>query len=337
VPNVGQAQEATAIETNETQLLQAQARLDELHHQEEVLAEEYNGAAVQLEQTKKLLEATQDAIDEYTKTATKAQAELEVRAADAYRAGIGAPLQAIFEGGSLSDISDRITFLTSMMEQTEGIALEAQGATASAQEAQVYFKEAQAQIQSHRTVLDRNRKAIEGIITQQEELIGKFETRLEEAIEAAKISRLAPDPGDVRWPVGSGDATVTEPPPPVHPKAQIAIDVALDQVGKDYVWAADGPDSFDCSGLMMYAWAKAGVKMYHYSQYQYNDYPHVLTSQIKPGDMVFYGTGTSGISHVAMYIGNDQIVQAQNSQVGVVISPFSSFWTSGYVGAARPG
>ena len=336
-PTSGYAQEAPAVDASRTQLEQAQAQLDALHYEEELLAEEYNGAAVVLEQTRKELVHTQEDIKTYTKMAADAQAELETRAADAYRAGIGSRLQAIFDGGTFDDVSDRVFFLSSMMDQIQGVAVQAQGATASAQEAAAYLHDSQLEIQAQRTILDRNRRAIEANVAEQEVLIDRFQTQLDDALAAAKLARLAPDPGDPRWPVGPGDAGITDPPPPVSPKAQIAIDLALDQVGKAYVWAADGPDSFDCSGLTMFAWAKAGVHLYHHAQTQYDSLPHVLTSQVAPGDLVFYGTGTTGITHVAMYIGTNRIVQAENTQVGVVISSFSSFWTSGYVGAARPG
>ncbi len=102
-------------------------------------------------------------------------------------------------------------------------------------------------------------------------------------------------------------------------------------MGKPYQWAAAGPDSYDCSGLTLWAWAHAGVSLPHNSGMQYEATPRVAQNDWQPGDLLFFGTP---IHHVAMYIGNGQMVQAPytGSQVQVV-----SAYRSDYVGAGRPG
>ena len=73
---------------------------------------------------------------------------------------------------------------------------------------------------------------------------------------------------------------------------------------------------FDCSGLALYAWAQVGVYLPHYSGYQYSGQPKVSRSQLQPGDLVFFAHNTSDpstIHHVAIWMGNDQIVEAPNS------------------------
>ncbi len=103
------------------------------------------------------------------------------------------------------------------------------------------------------------------------------------------------------------------------------------QLGKPYEYAAVGPNSFDCSGLTMYAWAAAGVRLPHSSAAQYASLPHVSQDQLAPGDLVFYG---NPIHHVGMFIGNGQYVHApQTGDVVKVASIFRRDWA----GAARPG
>ena len=103
------------------------------------------------------------------------------------------------------------------------------------------------------------------------------------------------------------------------------------QIGKPYRYAAVGPGSFDCSGLTMFAWAAAGVRLPHSSAAQYAGLPHVSQDQLAPGDLVFYG---HPIHHVGIYIGNGQYVHApQTGDVVKVASAFRSDWA----GAARPG
>ena len=90
----------------------------------------------------------------------------------------------------------------------------------------------------------------------------------------------------------TGAARAPAPPPaPASSAAAVAVQVALEQVGKPYDWAGAGPNSFDCSGLVMYAWAHAGVSLPHYSVAQYEDTTRISASQLQPGDLVFYDTG----------------------------------------------
>jgi peptidoglycan DL-endopeptidase CwlO len=91
------------------------------------------------------------------------------------------------------------------------------------------------------------------------------------------------------------------------PGAQRAVSVAMSQIGKPYIWAAEGPSGYDCSGLMLYAWRAAGRSLPHSSRIQFSSTVRVPLDQRRPGDLLFYGRP---IHHVGMYIGNDQMVEA---------------------------
>ena len=88
---------------------------------------------------------------------------------------------------------------------------------------------------------------------------------------------------------------------PIAAGVSAAIKYAEAQLGKPYMYAASGPDTFDCSGLTMMAWAAAGISLPHYSGAQYEMFPHVPLDQLAPGDLLFWGV--QGSEHVAMYIG----------------------------------
>ncbi|MEU4345793.1 C40 family peptidase, partial [Nocardia sp. NPDC023852] len=96
-----------------------------------------------------------------------------------------------------------------------------------------------------------------------------------------------------------------------------AIAVALSQTGKPYVWGAEGPNSFDCSGLMQYAAAAAGVKIPRVAADQYRQLPKVNPSDIRPGDLIFTRFGNGGPGHVVMYIGNGECIAASRSGVPI--------------------
>lgn len=112
-------------------------------------------------------------------------------------------------------------------------------------------------------------------------------------------------------------------------RGAIAVRSAYEQLGKPYVWAADGPDTFDCSGLTMFVWAKAGVSLPHSSRAQFNEGTHVGRGDLRPGDLVFFG---SPIHHVGIYIGGDSYIAAP--QTGQVVS-VRSMARNDYTGAVR--
>jgi cell wall-associated NlpC family hydrolase len=120
----------------------------------------------------------------------------------------------------------------------------------------------------------------------------------------------------------------------VSSAAAIAVKVALEQVGKPYEWAGAGPNGFDCSGLVMYAWAHAGVSLPHYSVAQYEDTTRISQSQLEPGDLVFTSNGQGAQpGHVTIYIGNGQIVTADSP--GTVVRVEALDWDGIPMGYGR--
>ncbi|MGB9377423.1 MAG: NlpC/P60 family protein [Mycobacteriales bacterium] len=116
---------------------------------------------------------------------------------------------------------------------------------------------------------------------------------------------------------------------PATGNARVALQAAYNQLGKPYSWGAAGPNSFDCSGLTMFAWGKAGVSLPHSSRMQYSYGHKVARADLQPGDLVFAG---SPIHHVGMYVGNGKMIHAPQQGDVVRIAPLMS----DYVGAVRP-
>jgi cell wall-associated NlpC family hydrolase len=108
---------------------------------------------------------------------------------------------------------------------------------------------------------------------------------------------------------GSRTTTVTAStatPPNVSGNAGVAVRFAYAQLGKPYEWAADGPGSYDCSGLTMAAWRAAGKSLPHNAEMQWNKLPHLSRAGLQPGDLVFYNS----LNHVGLYVGSGQIIHA---------------------------
>ncbi|GAA3492119.1 MULTISPECIES: C40 family peptidase [Streptomyces] len=148
--------------------------------------------------------------------------------------------------------------------------------------------------------------------------LAALENRTTERAQRALIGSGALGPGGVR-------ASRT----PSREGAR-ALDYAVRQLGKPYVWGAEGPASFDCSGLTQQAWAAAGRTIPRTSQDQWKHLPRVPLSALRPGDLVVYFPKAT---HVAIYLGNGQVVQAPRPGAHVKVSPIAS---NPVLGAVRP-
>ncbi len=113
---------------------------------------------------------------------------------------------------------------------------------------------------------------------------------------------------------------------------QVAMAFAESQIGKPYRWGGAGPATYDCSGLTMVAWAKAGVSMPHSAQDQYNMTARIPLSDLQPGDLVFFGTPTD-VYHVGMYVGGGSMVDAPETGQDVMIQPI---YELNLLGGGRP-
>ena len=121
------------------------------------------------------------------------------------------------------------------------------------------------------------------------------------------------------------------PDVPTSPGAARAVQIALSQLGKPYVWGAAGPGSFDCSGLMLYAWSAVGRSLPHSSRSQYSSTTRVSVSSVRAGDLLFYG---HPIHHVGMYVGSGKMVEASHRGAPVRTS---SIFRRDLVGVGRVG
>ncbi|MFD7966060.1 NlpC/P60 family protein [Streptomyces zaomyceticus] len=114
------------------------------------------------------------------------------------------------------------------------------------------------------------------------------------------------------------------------PAGAEALRFAVEQIGKPYEWGAEGPETYDCSGLTQRAWAAAGREVPRTSQEQWATLPRVSLSELRPGDLVVYFPGAT---HVAVYLGEGLVVQAPRPGGKVKVSPIAA---NPLLGAVRP-
>jgi cell wall-associated NlpC family hydrolase len=166
------------------------------------------------------------------------------------------------------------------------------------------------------------------------EQITALEAALQAQLDAESAARAAAELQSARQ--AAIDAGYTPPPP--DPTAQAAIAAARTQLGKPYVYGGSGPDTWDCSGLTQWAFRQAGVSLPRTAAEQYAAVAQkVPLGELEPGDLLFWATDPNdeaSIHHVAIYLGDGQMLAAPHTGTDVQIEPV---YLDGYFGADRPG
>jgi cell wall-associated NlpC family hydrolase len=291
-------------------------------HELEVITEEFNEAREALRGSQATAEAAAAELKAATSRLAAAQQQVRGIARAAYTGeGLGS-FQALLVSGSADEFVDRMAILQTVAGHQSvvlGDAAAANVAAAQAQataaraavEAKAQYDDVAARQASLQAQVDEFRAAFDRLSAQEQRA----------AIDSHHGERAS---RDERQPV----AAATGPIVADSQAAQIAIDTAMAQRGKPYVWAASGPRAFDCSGLTSFAFEAAGISLPHSSRLQAQLGQPVSRDALRPGDLVFFYTP---VSHVGIYIGNDQMVHAPTSGDVVKVSPIMS----GFSGARR--
>ena len=136
------------------------------------------------------------------------------------------------------------------------------------------------------------------------------------AAAAAEAGRRGSGGGNDAGITGNGAVPITAPPQ--SGAAGVALQWAQRELGKPYEYGAAGPDSFDCSGLMMYIFGQAGVSLPHSAAGQWDDTTRISYAQAQPGDLVFF---YQPVDHVGIYIGNGEMIDAPHTGANVEYDP----------------
>ena len=128
-----------------------------------------------------------------------------------------------------------------------------------------------------------------------------------------------------------GDSDVTTP------LGQQIVDLALQYLGRPYVWGGNGPNGFDCSGFTRYVYASFGCSLNRTASSQLHNGVSVSRGELQPGDLVFFDNGqvSTPVSHVGIYIGGDRFVHASTHSYTVEISSLSGYYANIYKCARR--
>ncbi len=335
---------------------QAKVRLAQLDEQTSKVQEDYTEAQAALDKAQKDLDRSQrDLKTQSDKVATMRKALGRVALSD-YQSGGGVSMttQLVASGDSGQFLSK----LATIQNVTERTSVQFQDFQAE----QARLKSMKSQAEADRATIEsqRNQQAklladakkkeqeakqvVDRLTAQQRAELKRQQAAEAQAAAAHAVSRSAGRPTDQQSALGQPSSSSTQAsqtgsqvpiPDPSHgvsSRAQSALNFALAQLGKPYIWGGTGPTDYDCSGLMMASWGKAGVSLPRTAAAQYAAGTPVSTSDLQPGDLVFF---YPGITHVGMYIGDGKFIHASSPRTGIKVSVLAQ--QPSYQGARRFG
>ena len=347
VPAVG----ASPITDKQAQASRLSSQINSTGDRIAALGEKYNGAVLAVDQSQAAIADAQHRLESAQQHWDLARAALSRRAAELY---VGAAQQSPLgdiDISTMNDLMSRAHYTAAVQSRDRTLLGSIVAAKQDLQSRRHDLQDANARAVRQRDTITQTRKQLETenakearLLTQVKgdlaRLIAEQRAREEAAararaaaaaarLAAANSGRARPAIGRATW-IGPDTPLPNVPPP--SKGAATAVAYARAQLGKPYVFNTSGPETFDCSGLSMMAWAAAGVSMPHYSGAQFAMFPHIPLSALQPGDLVFKGPG--GSDHVAIYVGNGMQIAATHTGSYVLLQPVDYPCLSG---AVRPG
>ena len=276
-------------------------KVDRLYQQAEVASERFNDARILRDRLQQDL------------ASVKADEVAQKAVVDRIESAVDGAIAAQYEGqalsatGQMAITEDPASFLNQLT--TLSAYNDVQSDTLAS------YDRAQEALDIRRDAVADRTSELAGVTRRLEKEKAEVESKLAEA--KATLAKLEDEEMRKYLAAVSAGENVAIPKVSASGRAGLAVKFAMSQLGDPYVWAAAGPNSWDCSGLTMMAWAAAGVSLPHSSRMQSGMGSPVSIGALQPGDLVFY---YSPVSHVAMYIGGGKIVHAPHSGANVEVA-----------------
>lgn len=290
-----------------------QKRVEQLNHQAEVATERYNTTREQLTSLKMRLAAAKTRLKQQQGLVAETRLSVGRLAVEAYKQGPLGGVSMLFADDAEAYLAT--AGLTTTLQQRQVNAMLRLAA------AQKKLKADEANAAAQKAEIDKAIASLEADRTEVLKLLRLSEDELNQlkASERAELERASRGGGSGgRSPVAPGTSCAQAGIVAPDARVKKVLDFACDQIGDPYQWAADGPGSWDCSGLTMMAWRQAGVSLPHSSKLQAGYGTTVSASSLRPGDLVFYH---SPISHVAIYVGKGMMLDAPQTGDYVGLKP----------------
>ncbi|MFF1446962.1 NlpC/P60 family protein [Streptomyces sp. NPDC058274] len=269
------------------------AKVDRLYEQAEQATEAFNKADERADSLRKQVSTAQDEIARQQERINTMRDALGSLAGAQYRSGGMDPSLALLFSDDPDDYLDKAAALDRIGAHQAGELKDLQMAMRDLAQRREEATGKLAELEKSRKAVARHKKTVEQKLTKARQLLNSLPLAERAAYDrASRSGRDIPDLGDAA---------------PASGRAAAAVAAARSAIGRPYVWGASGPTGFDCSGLMQWSYAQAGVGLPRTSQAQRYAGRQVPLSQARPGDLVAY---RSDASHIGMYVGNGQVIHA---------------------------
>jgi peptidoglycan DL-endopeptidase CwlO len=353
---------AVAHADQPTTAAQAQARVDALDNQAEIVTEQFNAAQAQLTQAQSAAQAAASAAALAQGALAAQRVKVSAFAAAAYTSGgvSETMLATTLDTGDPSQTLQKLATLQHLSEQQSQVLRDADVAGLRYDQASTIATQDAAAAQTLAAGIAAQKKTIDALIAQGQQVLNQLSAgerakllaaqRAQAAIQqkqtaaalaawnaaraARPVTRALDRPAVVTRQSAATPVAVSSPQTASagggSSIAERAVAAAMSKLGARYVYGAGGARTFDCSGLVQWAYGQAGVRTAHYTGAFWDAYRHVPTSQLRPGDLVFF---FSDHHHVGIYIGGGMMINAP--QTGDVVRIAPVFRGGGYVGAVR--
>ncbi|MBA4860176.1 C40 family peptidase [Streptomyces sp. PSKA54] len=272
------------------------AEVDRLYEQAEKATEAYNTADERAESLRAQVKTAQDRIARGQERLNTMRGALGALAGAQYRSGGIDPALALVLSADPDGYLDKAATLDRVSARQADRLKDVQEAQRALAQERTEAAERLAQLELSRKEVARHKRSVEHKLAEARRLLNALP-----AAEREAYDRVSRDTGRIPLLDLSGSAL------PSSARAAAAVAAARSAIGLPYVWGANGPSGFDCSGLMQWSYAQAGVGLPRTSQAQRYAGRQVSLAEARPGDLVAYH---SDASHIAMYVGNGQVVHA---------------------------
>lgn len=310
------AQIGAKLSQLQDRVFELNGQFEEANYQLHLAQERVNAAKVLAEQTAAEAELRRDDLRRFAVAAYQTGNDSpEFDALITNDAGTGVQKRSYLQSisGSRQDLIDALNAARQKAEE-DGVRLKASEDAASAKAAEIEeLKQAADAAANEQAALNSR---VQGEL---KVLVDAENARIAAAASAARAAAA-----NARGSSGGSTAAPNPNPGQVRPEAAGAIAAGRTKLGAGYVWAAEGPDVFDCSGFVRWSFLQVGISLPHYSGAMYQMTIRISESQLQPGDLVFWGV--NGSQHVAIYLGGNQILHTAK---GVAITPMNGWWTNG--------
>ncbi|WP_225848416.1 C40 family peptidase [Streptomyces sp. HPF1205] len=275
-------------------------RLDLLYQQAEQATEKYDAAAEHIRRLRQELSALQDRAAQARQRVDELRDALGQVAAGQYREGGIDPAVTLLLSGDPGTYLDRAATLDRISAEQADRLRQLQESERLLVQQRTRAAAKLAELRATGAALRDRKRAVQRALAEARRLLAALPP-------AQRAAYAAGTPGGRASRAGRPQPAAFPSLPAASGRAALAVAAARRMLGAPYVWGAAGPDAFDCSGLMQYAYAQAGVALPRTSQEQMNAGTRVPLDQVRPGDLVIY---RSDASHVAMYVGGGRVIHA---------------------------